>query len=226
MSGARKTQVDRKNPAGALRPAGNRLLLAGAAVVILLLAAGAIILWSRAQARPVAAVQASEDPALGPPQAPVTIVEYGDFGCPTCRAWHNTGTLNQIRAKYGDKVRFVWRDFPVITAQSPKAAEAARCANDQGKFWPYHDLLYARQPALSVKDLKSYAAEQGLNTTAFNQCMDSSKYAATVEREKQDAFARGFRGTPSFLVNDKPLPGPPNAAYLEQLIDSLLAAAK
>ena len=83
----------------------------------------------------------------------MTIIEYGDFGCPTCRGWEQAGVLKQIVATYGDQVHFVWRDYPIITAQSPQAAEAGQCAFDQGKFWQYHDLLYAKQPALSISDL-------------------------------------------------------------------------
>jgi protein-disulfide isomerase len=78
-------------------------------------------------------------PMLGPETAPVTIVEYGDFGCTTCLGWYKSGVLNQLRTRYGDQIRFVWRDFPVITLLSPKAAEAGQCAHEQGKFWEFHD---------------------------------------------------------------------------------------
>ena len=185
---------------------------------------GALLLWPRPPAKPVDAARLANDPSLGPATAAVTIIEYGDFGCPSCRAWHQAGILDQIRAKYGDRVRFVWRDFPVITPQSPKAAEAGQCAYDQGKFWEYHDALFAHAPALSVSDLKAYAAEVGLDTARFNQCLDSSQHKATVDHDLQDAFARGFRGTPSFLVNNQPLAGPPSLEYLQTLIDPLLAS--
>ena len=91
-------------------------------------------------AQPAAAPQTAtaalvtDDPSLGPASAPVTLIEYGDFGCTTCRAWEKAGVLKAVRQKYGDKLHFVWRDFPVITADSPKAAEAGRCAYDQKKF--------------------------------------------------------------------------------------------
>lgn len=162
--------------------------------------------------------------ALGSPTAKVSIIEYGDFGCPTCKAWHDAGILGQVRKQYGDKVRFVWRDFPVITDQSPKAAEAARCANDQGKFWEYHDLLYARQPALDVNSLKDYAAQLGLDAAKFNPCLDSGRHKAEVDSNLRDAMSRGFRGTPTFLINDMPVVGGPSLGYLRQLIDPLLAS--
>jgi len=174
--------------------------LVGVVVVIV----GALLLWPRPQARSADAARLADDPVFGPATAAVTIIEYGDFGCPSYRAWHRAGILDQIRAKYGDKVRFVWRDFPVITPQSSKAAEAGQCAYDQGKFWEYHDVLFDHAPALGVSDLKAYAAEVGLETARFNQCLDSGQHKATVDHDLQDAFARGFRGTPSFLVNDQP----------------------
>jgi protein-disulfide isomerase len=167
-------------------------------------------------------------PSFGPASAPVTLIEYGDFGCTTCRAWEQAGVLKAARQEYGDKLHFVWRDFPVtpalalgasVTAESPKAAEAGRCANDQGKFWEYHDLLYQKAPALSAADLKTYAGQLGLDTTAFNQCLDSGQHKPTVDAETQAAFQLGFRGTPSFLLNGQPLVGPPTLAYLEQLIN-------
>lgn len=167
--------------------------------------------------------ESNAHPALGPARAPITIAEYADFGCPSCQAWHRAGILSQIRAQYGDKVRFVWYDFPVITPQSPKAAEAARCAADQGKFWDYHDLLYLHAPAIGVDALKAYANELKLDRASFNQCLDSGVHQTAVERDLQDAFAHQFHGTPSFLINGQPLIGPPAFAVLQQRIDALLA---
>lgn len=198
--------------------------LSVAAGLLALFALAAFVLWPRSQAETVSPARLADDPSLGPADAPVTIVEYGDFGCPSCRAWYNAGILDQIRARYGDKVRFLWRDFPVITSQSPKAAEAAQCAYDQGKFWQYHDLLFARAPALGISDLKAYAADIGLDTAQFNQCLDSGKHLATVRRDWQDAETHGFLGTPSFLINNQPFVGPPTAEYLEQKIDAILAS--
>jgi protein-disulfide isomerase len=161
-------------------------------------------------------------PALGPASAPITIADYADFGCPSCQAWHRMGILNQIRAHYGDKIRFVWYDFPVITPQSPKAAEAARCAADPGKFWEYHDLLYLRAPAIGVDALKAYARELKLDSASFNQCLDAGVHQAAVERDLQDAFAHQFHGTPSFLINGQLLIGPPAFAVLQRRIDAIL----
>jgi protein-disulfide isomerase len=197
------------------------MLIIGAGLLVLSTLV-AFIFRPQPKAAGVSADRLTDDPSLGPASAPVTIIEYGDFGCPSCRAWHNAGILEQIRSQYGDQVRFVWRDFPVITAQSPKAAEAAQCAYDQGKFWEYHDLLFARAPALGTSVLKAYAAELGLDTAQFNHCLDSGQHQETVGRDWRDAEARGFLGTPSFLINNQPLVGPPTAEFLKQQIDAIL----
>lgn len=200
-----------------------RWLTIGLGVLAAIAVAG-FILWPRTEEPAVDPARLNDDPALGPPEAPVIIVEFGDFGCPSCRAWHNAGILQQIRTTYGDQVRFVWKDFPVITTQSPKAAQAAQCAYDQGKFWQYHDLLFARAPALSVGDLKAYAAEIGLDTAQFNQCLDSGQHRQTVQHDWDQALALRLRGTPSFLINDQLVVGPPTFEYLKQIIESILAS--
>lgn len=87
-------------------------------------------------------------------------------------------------------MRFVWRDFPVITAQTPKAAEAAQCAYEQGQFWQYHDLLFEQATSLRIGDLKRYAEELGLDSTLFNECLDSGVHEETVDQDLQDAFRR------------------------------------
>lgn len=183
----------------------------------------AALLRPDSQPPPVSETRLADDPAIGSPSAPVTLIEYGDFGCPSCRAWHQAGILEQILAAYGDQVRFIWRDFPVITAQSPKAAEAPQCAYDQGRFWEYHDLLYERASSLAVRELKTYATDLGLDSETFNQCLDSGTHRTTVDRDLQQAFQFGFRGTPSFQLNGQTLAGPPSFEYLQRLIEPLLA---
>jgi protein-disulfide isomerase len=196
----------------------------GYGALALILIAAVFFISSRPKAQPLDEVRLASNPTLGLDSAKVTITEYGDFGCTSCRAWHNAGILDQIRAEYGDKVQFVWKDFPVITAQSPKAAEAGQCAFDQGKFWEYHDLLFANAPALSVSDLKNYATQVGLDTTRFNQCLDSGQNQSKVNQSLNEAQREyGFPGTPSFLVNGKKLVGPPSFQTLKSTIDAILA---
>jgi formate-nitrite transporter family protein len=163
------------------------------------------------------------DPTLGPATAPVEITEYADFGCPACRGWHNAGIREQILAAFGDQVRFVWKDFPVITPQSPQAAEAGQCAAAQGKFWEFHDLVYEQFAGLEVDALQGYAARIGLDLVAFTQCLEQRVMRAKVQANDQEARRLGLRGTPSFAINGRPLPAPPSFDQLAALIQQELA---
>jgi protein-disulfide isomerase len=213
------SNTDRKKPLS--RPKIHPLMAIGAATAIVI--AIALILWLQARVPPLSTARLASDPSLGSPSAKVTVIEYGDFGCPTCRGWEQAGVSKQIVAVYGDQVHFVWRDYPIITAQSPKAAEAGQCAFDQGKFWQYHDLLYAKAPALAVSDLKGYAAQLGLNTTQFDQCLDLGQDKAKVDQSIREAQQYGFVGTPSFLINGQKLIGPASFEKFKSVIDPLLA---
>jgi protein-disulfide isomerase len=165
-------------------------------------------------------------PTLGPKTAPVTIIEYADFGCPSCWYWYKQGILNQLRAKYGDQIRFVWRDYPVITLLSPNAAEAGQCANEQGKFWEFHDAVYDHEGAIEASDLKSYAAIIGLNMSQFNECVASHRYRDRVNAEQTEAFRHGYNGAPFFLVNNHLVIGSQSLAVFADFIDPLLAIKK
>lgn len=175
-----------------------------------LLAAGIYLLWPRPEALPVAQARLDDNPSVGPEDAPVVLTEFGDFGCPACRAWHISGVIDQILGQYEGQIRFEWKDFPVITARSPKGAEAGQCAYDQDMFWEYHDYVY-EQPDnvvdLSDEALKRYADEVGLNMEAFYACLDSGQHEQTVQVDRQAAMNLGLRGTPSFLINGKPVLG-------------------
>ena len=120
------------------------------------------------------AVDSSGHPALGAKDAPVTIVEFADFQCPFCNKTENT--LKQLRAKYGDKIRLVHMDFPLaFHSHALDAAKAARCANEQGKFWQFRDALFADQSKLAPADLKATAKTLGLNTSQFDACFDKAQ---------------------------------------------------
>lgn len=151
-----------------------------------------------------------DDPSLGNPEATVTIVEFGDFQCPFCaRLFHET--LPQIKEQYvkTGKVRFVYRDFPLssIHAMAQKAAEAAECADEQEKFWPYHDILYQRQQSLSIANLKTWASEIGLNSAQFDACLDSGKYTDEVQKDLSAGQLAGVTGTPATFVNGRLISG-------------------
>jgi protein-disulfide isomerase len=165
-------------------------------------------------------------PALGPATAPVTITEYADFGCPACWEWYQLGILEQLRAKYGDQIRFVWRDFPVVTLLSPKAAESGQCAHEQGKFWEFHDAVYQHDGAIQASDLKTYATDIGLDMTKFDECVTSRRFRDRVNAQQHEGFERGLKGAPAFFVNGQPLIGPQRLASFENVIDAILAAKK
>ena len=168
---------------------------------------------------------AGDEPALGPANAPVTLVEFSDFQCPFCQRVEPT--LKRIREKYGDKVRIVWKDFPLVQIhpEAFKSAEAANCAREQGKFWEYHERLFTNQQALQVDALKNYAAGVGLNTATFNACLDSSKH----EQRVRDSLAMGSRlgvsSTPAVFVNGRAVTGAQPMEYFEAIIDDELERA-
>ena len=152
-------------------------------------------------------VDATGGPAKGPEGAPITIVEYADFQCPYCgRAM---AALKQVEERYQGKIRLVFRDFPLtqIHPNAAKAAEAADCANDQGKFWPMHDRLFANQTKLAVADLKQHASDIGLDKAAFETCLDSGKHAADWKKTVEEGQKYGLSGTPSFFINGRLIVG-------------------
>jgi len=164
-----------------------------------------------------------DDPIYGSPDAPVIIVEFSDFQCPYCSRVNPT--MEQVKSTYGDKVAIVFRDFPLpMHKEAPKAGEAAQCANDQGKFWEYHDKLFANQRALKDENLKAYAVELGLEVAAFDSCLDSGKYTAEVEEDKKAGAAVGVAGTPAFFVNGQFLNGARPFDSFKELIDAELQA--
>jgi protein-disulfide isomerase/rhodanese-related sulfurtransferase/uncharacterized membrane protein len=158
-------------------------------------------------------------------RAPLTLVEFGDFECPACGI--SEEVARQIRAQYGDRIRFVFRQFPLskIHPQAEKAAEASECAGEQGKFWEGLEKLYAEQADLSVNALKRYAGELGLDQTRFNQCLDSGETASRVNQDLADGRALGVRATPTFFIGRKRIEGPMDFALFSQLIEQQLTSA-
>jgi protein-disulfide isomerase len=168
------------------------------------------------------AVDSSGHPALGSKDAPVTIVEFTDFQCPFCKA--SEATLKQLRDKYGDKIRLVHMDYPLPFHQHAQdAAKAARCANEQGKFWEYHDSLFANQSKLAPADLKASAKTLGMNSTKFDTCFDSAKFDALIKADQAVGEKVGVDGTPAFFIDGRPLTGAQPIPKFEDLIDDELA---
>jgi len=164
------------------------------------------------------------DPSMGDKDAPVTIISFTDFQCPYCSRFV-LQTFPEIKKTYIDtgKVRFVLRDFPLPFHQfSQKAHEAAECANEQGKFWEMHDLLFGNQDKLSITDLKQFAKDLSLDSAKFDSCLDSGKFASEVAKDASDGQAAGVSGTPSFVINGKLLVGAQPFSAFQQAIDAAL----
>ena len=196
-------------------------------VALALLTVTVIASWSVWQpgkaAEANAQVSVDDDPAWGPPDAPVTIVEFGDYQCPYCKQFYDE-TLPQISETYEGQIRFVFRDFPIPGhPDAQKAAEASECADDQERFWDYHDLLWANQSALDVDSLKAYAAQLGLDTTTFDDCLDSGTNAEEVQNDYDDGVSYGVLGTPAFFINGIMVAGAQPFSTFQAIIDSLLA---
>lgn len=163
-------------------------------------------------------------PRFGPTDAPVQIIEWSDFECPYCG--RGAETVNQIKAKYGDKVSVSFRHFPLeFHPNARKAAEASACAHDQGKFWEFHDKLFANQRALGVEELKRYAGEVSLDAAAFDACLTSGKHSAVVQADFEAGQAVGVTGTPGFFVNGRFLGGALPIDAFSEIIDEELARA-
>jgi protein-disulfide isomerase len=166
---------------------------------------------------------AAEGPSKGPANAPITIVEFSDFECPFCVRAEET--VKQVMEAYPNQVRLVYRDYPLPNhAQAPKAAEAAHCAGDQGKYWDMHGKLFAAGGKLQVDLLKSYAKELGLDASKFDQCLDSGEKASVVEGHKKAGADAGVSGTPAFFVNGQLISGAQPVEAFKKVIDRELKA--
>ncbi len=175
-------------------------------------------------AEPVVTVPTDDDPSIGSPTAPVTIVEFSDFQCPYCKA--SVAVLKKVLRDYGDKVRLVYRDYPGPShVYAEQAAEAAACAAAQGKFWEYHDLLFEQQYPGIGWDFVKLAQQSSLDVRAFSLCLHTHHYAEEVKGDLQDAFKLGVTSTPTFFINGRPLVGARSVEEFKFLIDKALSNA-
>lgn len=165
-------------------------------------------------------------PFKGGKNAPVTIVEFTDIHCPFCK--RVLPTLTQIVTRYGDKVKLVYKDFPIdsLHPNARKGHEAARCAQDQGKFWPYHDKLFDNAPKASPEDLKAYAKEVGLDLAVFEKCFGGGKYVQAVQNDIEEGRQVGVTGTPAFFINGRLVTGAQPLESFVQVIDDELGRMK
>jgi protein-disulfide isomerase len=164
-------------------------------------------------------------PSMGPPKAPVLVVEFSDYQCPACRQAHET--VRQVRDIFKDQVRWVFKDFPLRRHKdSKKAAEAARCAAEQGKFWDYQNLLFTSQEELNQDRLEKYAEGLGLDRGQFGQCLSSEKYKAAVEKDMEDGKNIGVDSTPTYVLNGKIAVGGPPLEQFKSMIEGELNVTK
>jgi|CXWL01.1.fsa_nt_gi protein-disulfide isomerase len=170
-----------------------------------------------------AAVSAVGGPTKGGAKAAVTIVEFSDFQCPVCAVVQPT--LKAIADRYGDKVQIAFRQFPLdsIHPAARKAAEASLCAHEQGKFWELHDAMFGNQQALEIALLKAKAKELGIDSAKFDECVDSSRYAAEVQQDVEAGVVAGVGGTPTMFINGRPFEGGVPLEMLTAAIDEELA---
>jgi len=160
----------------------------------------------------------------------VVVYEFSDFQCPFCQQFWNT-TYKQIKEEYVDtnKITFIYRQFPIASLHpsAHKAAEASECANDQNKFWQYHDLLFengkSNGAGLDIPSLKRYASDLSLDTNEFNKCLDGGEKTSVVNADIQMAGKVGISGTPSFIINGQKHVGALSYTELKQIIDQALS---
>lgn len=180
---------------------------------------------------------ADDDPSLGNPNAPVTLVEFGDFQCPFCNRFFREAERDIIETyvKTG-KARFVYRDLTILGPESVAAAEAAECAHEQGKFWAYHDRLYnfiwdtyfgknqsgENVGAFANANLQRFAADVGLDVGRFNECAATHRYQSEVERDTADGRAAGAMGTPTVFINGKMFVGALPFSQFQSAIEEAL----
>jgi protein-disulfide isomerase len=167
-------------------------------------------------------VDAASGPRKGPASAPVQIVEFSDFQCPYCSA--GAATIEQVVAKYGDKVSIAFRHFPLpMHPQAERAAQASMCANDQGGFWKFHDALFADRKAWTDDDFRDYAKKAKLDGKKFGDCLQKGQHADLVKRDMEAGEAVGMNGTPGFYINGIVLTGARPLEDFVQIIDAELA---
>lgn len=176
-----------------------------------------------ASAQQADAPGADDDPFLGSINASVTVIEFSDYRCTYCKRFHQD-TFTPLMEKYGQRIRFVYRDFPSLGGQPE--AEASQCANDQNDFWVYHDALFSSEKTYSsVDQLVTLAGDLQMNTSTFRDCLAGGKYRDEVQADYQDGRKYGITGTPTFFINGIRLIGAQPLNVFERVIDQQLAAA-
>jgi len=172
-------------------------------------------------------------PILGNPDAPITIVEFGDYQCPNCYSWY-VNVKPQISENYIDtgKVNLIFMDLAFVGKDSPVAAQASYCAEEQGKYWEYHDLLYTSQEEVdsgwaNIERLQAFAFSLGLDIELFNSCLDSGKYAKRIQHNMDEARKIGANATPTFFIigpdgSQEKIAGAQPYSVFKNVLDSMI----
>lgn len=173
---------------------------------------------------PSAVVALGDAPVRGPETAPVLVIEYADYQCPYCRQMEPS--LSRLLKDYPGKVRIAFKDFPLpMHPAAEKAAEAARCAGDQGKYWAFHDVLYSSDPTgLAVPQLKADAGTLKLDSSRFDKCLDSGADSPSVRRTLAEGTELGITGTPAFFINGRFVSGAVDYQTLQSVVQEEIAA--
>lgn len=184
-----------------------------------------VVIYLKEPTMKVSRVNIDGNHSLGPPDAPVTVVEFSDYQCPACRSGH--AVVLKVREAYQGKIRWVFKDFPLrMHKEAAFAAEAARCAGEQGKFWEYQDLLYGSREVFSKERLEQFAAGLGLNSASFGECLESGRQKANVEKDIAEARRIGVDRTPSFIINGRLATGVPALEEFKKMIQEELSRAE
>ena len=164
-------------------------------------------------------------PAIGPDTAPITIVEFSDYQCPYCIRWY-TEVYGRLMSTYKDKIRFVYRDFPLysIHPEAQPAAEAADCAGEQNAYYAFHDALFSEKNGLGTDAYTQYATDLGLNVDQFSKCLSERRFKDEVETDSTYGSSIGVSSTPTFFINGMAVVGAQPFEVFQQVIDSELAA--
>ena len=180
-------------------------------------------------------VSAEDDPSIGNKNAKVTMIEFSDYQCPFCRIFWKE-SFSQLKKEYIDtgKVKFVYRDYPLsFHPMSEPSAQAGECADDQGKYWEFHDKIFGEEDkkgqgtvTYTIQELKLWASQIGLNQADFNKCLDSGKYKEEVQKDFNDGTSAGVSGTPSTFINGRLVVGAQPYASFKAIIDEELKKVK
>ena len=164
------------------------------------------------------------DPSYGPADAPITIIEFSDFECPYCQRWHEE-VWKKLVVAYPSQIRLVYRDFPLysIHPNAGPAANAAACANEQGKYWEFHDLLFSGAEKLGEAAYRTYASALNMDLSAFQLCLDENRYEAEVTADFEYASSLGISSTPTFFINGVALIGAQPFEVFQEVIELELA---